>query len=304
MRGGSMEDKRGYFVTLLSLAWLGFTIYGPLMAIIYEVQSCFTEGWTAGNILSILFFLEFLVLFVYPYFKYGIHLTRLELFTTRYLLVRFNRVTRQVYLHRPGNCGGVIVQPWEGVEPGFAHGMLPLVLMWKRPKSENQLPDLPNFVGAAVSDYDQQAEWEFVRRYMDEGGLSAVEMPKISSMFPWPWHGFVAQFEGTSSLFENANAPLAIGTLLMLPVYLLFGTLHWISLLLCWKPRWPKVIREAGQPGKPIPEPTTIDDYPPRIAAQLKANRYRWQKKDDPASGESTNDEKDEQKTGEQSANA
>ncbi|EKT4543507.1 hypothetical protein QEM15_005772, partial [Pseudomonas putida] len=54
---------------------------------------------------------------------------------------------------------------------------------------------------------------------------------------------------------------------------------HWLSLLLCWRPRWPKVIREAGLPGKPVPPVTTLSDYPPAIQARLLANADRWQLK-------------------------
>jgi len=51
----------------------------------------------------------------YFYLKYGLGITRLEAFTSRHMLVRFNRITQQVYLHRPNYCGGTVILPWEGV---------------------------------------------------------------------------------------------------------------------------------------------------------------------------------------------
>jgi hypothetical protein len=48
---------------------------------------------------------------------------------------------------------------------------------------------------------------------------------------------------------------------------------YWLSLLLCVRPRWPKIIEEAGQPGKLVPEISKIDDYPPEIAAKLKMKK-------------------------------
>lgn len=63
------------------------------------------------------------------------------------------------------------------------------------------------------------------------------------------------------------------------PAFVIIGTGHWLSLLLCWRPRWPKVIREAGTPGKPVPPVTTLSDYPQAIQERLLANADRWQLK-------------------------
>jgi hypothetical protein len=273
MRCGSMEDKRG-FITLVSVFWLSFMCLFAAR-FIDAAYGGFTEGWTNKSTSGIVVFPLFVTLFAYPYFKYGIHLSRMEMFTTRYLLIRFNRVTQQVYLHRPSNCGGVLVLPWKGIWHDYP-GITPMNLTWYENNGKTDLPPPMVFVGKPGSVADQKALWEFIRRYMEEGGLSAVEKPEIASMFPWPWNGFAPVLEGLASFFANANALVWIGCFLLIPVFLLVGFCHWLSLLLCWTPRWPKIIREAGQPGKPTPKLTTIDDYPPDVAAQLKANAYRW----------------------------
>jgi hypothetical protein len=64
--------------------------------------------------------------------------------------------------------------------------------------------------------------------------------------------------------------------LLISPAFLIIGLSHWASLLLCWKPRWPKIIQEAGKPGKPVPKISSIDDYPPKIAEELKRKSHIW----------------------------
>ncbi|WP_139208613.1 hypothetical protein [Achromobacter sp. NFACC18-2] len=64
--------------------------------------------------------------------------------------------------------------------------------------------------------------------------------------------------------------------LLISPAFFILGLSHWASLLLCWRPRWPRIIREAGQAGKPVPAFSTVEDYPPDVRAQLLANAHRW----------------------------
>ncbi|MFP3830490.1 hypothetical protein SB762_31470, partial [Pseudomonas sp. SIMBA_021] len=71
------------------------------------------EGRSIITILTTLIMLSVSSTLVYLYSKYGIHLTRLEMLTSRHLLIRFNRVTQQVHLHRPKYCGGIVTFPWK-----------------------------------------------------------------------------------------------------------------------------------------------------------------------------------------------
>jgi hypothetical protein len=121
-------------------------------------------------------------------------------------------------------------------------------------------------------------EWEFIRRYMEEGP-HAVSRPRLSTQLPSPIQAFSAQFEGLSRFFRKSSWLFKLALLMVWPAFVIVGTAHWFSLLLCWRPRWPKVIREAGLPGKPVPPPTTLSDYPPDIQERLLANADRWQLK-------------------------
>uniref|UniRef100_UPI0005632913 DUF6708 domain-containing protein n=1 Tax=Pseudomonas vranovensis TaxID=321661 RepID=UPI0005632913 len=118
-------------------------------------------------------------------------------------------------------------------------------------------------------------EWEFIRRFMDEGP-QGLPRPRITSHFPWPWQAFTPQFEGLTHYFRRASRTTKVGLLLICPAFLIIGLGHWLSLLLCWKPRWPKLIRQAGLPGKPIPPLATLADRPPHIQERLRANAHLW----------------------------
>lgn len=228
------------------------------------------NGEPYGELLfMMLFFLTIGLGSSWLYLKYGLRFTRLEMFTSRHLLIRFNRTTQQVYLHRPSYCGGITILPWHGVSSTGSHkdhtvasGVgLPLSLLWSSNYTGTLRGDIV-WVGKTANNFPElQAEWEFIRRFMDEGP-EGLPRPSITSHFPWPWQAFTPQFEGVTQYFRKSPWVIKCGLVLISPAFLIIGTGHWLSLMLCWKPRWPKIIREAGLPGKPIPAITTVDDYP------------------------------------------
>ncbi len=280
MRCGGMEDKRG-LLTLCSLIFLCFLIGtwvdfdAPVLWFLFGGGEP-SATWSFGAILFSLLTTLGTAILLWLYCKYALQLTRLEALTSRHILIRFNRITRQVFLHRPASCGGILVLPWEGVHTEEIPG-LRLVMGWY-PGDSTDLP-FPTivFIGRQSSRLsDLQSEWEFIRRYMDEGGLQAVEKPRISSQLPLPWPAFTAQFEALGPFLRNSGPLTWLGCVLISPAFVIVGLAHWASLLLCWRPRWPRVIREAGQPGKAVPAFTTVADYPPNVQAQLLANAHRW----------------------------
>lgn len=282
MRCGGMEEKRGA-ISLITIVLLYFLI-GPLVDIPGRILWAVVSG--SGMVFNRDLYIGDLFIFVlltatlggglWLYFKYAFRFSRLELLTSRHLLIRFNRITRQVYLHRPASCGGILVLPWDGMQSEEIAG-LRLVLAWA-PGKRTELPFPTSvFVGRQSSRRsDLQAELEFIRRYMDEGGLQAVEKPRLSSQLPLPGAAFAAQFEALGSFLRNSGPLTWFGCLLISPAFVIVGLSHWASLLLCWRPRWPSLICEAGQPGKPVPALTTVADYPPDVQAQLLANAHRW----------------------------
>ncbi len=273
MRCGAMEEKRG-FITLISAFFSLPTIAGiDLMCLSFSLSTW--ETWDFDDTILLIILLIGSLGAPYIYFKYLFRFTRLESFTSRHLLIRFNRITRQVYLHRPPSCGGIAVLPWDDIHHDAVPGVN-LVVGWYPPYSPLPFPNMV-FVGKkSVSEFDMKAEWEYIRRYMDEGGLDAVSLPRLSSHLPLPWPAFAAQFEALGPYLRHSGPLTWLGMLLISPALLVIGLGHWVSLMLCWRPRWPKIIREAGLPGKPTPPLTTIDDYPPDVRAALLENTHRW----------------------------
>ncbi|MBC3502376.1 hypothetical protein HU761_13210 [Pseudomonas sp. SWRI59] len=286
MRCGGSEENRG----LLTLAVLGgvmpvisVTTFSAVSFLWVDITDHATRSFLSVSLTLIMTLVAGAILYLYS--KYGIQLTRLEMLTSRHLLIRFNRITQQVHLHRPKYCGGIVTFPWKTTgstvlypeDDPLSVGMR-LGLIWHPihtglPHMEIALLGKQGQGGSELRD-----EWEFIRRYMEEGP-HAVPRPRLSTQLPSPIQAFSAQFEGLGRFFRKSSWLFKLAMLMVWPAFVIIGTAHWVSLLLCWRPRWPKVIREAGLPGKPVPSPTTLSDYPPEIQERLLANADRWQLK-------------------------
>ncbi|MGY2957921.1 hypothetical protein ACVWWT_003154 [Pseudomonas sp. TE6349] len=287
MRCGMWEHKRG-LISLVSLAVIGYSLAMTAIAL-EDIKTLISlslnyNGEPYGEHLLMASLFATLGLCASGlYLKFGLRFTRLEMFTSRHMLIRFNRITQQVYLHRPTYCGGIVTLPWHGITSSgsdkryAAAGSLglPLDLVWPLSFTGTLHPE-HIFVGKAANNFTElQSEWEFIRRFMDEGPQD-LPRPPMTSHFPWPWQAFTPQFEGLTHYFRKSSRIIKLGLVLISPAFLIIGTGHWLSLMLCWKPRWPKIIREAGLPGKPVPPLTTVNDYPPAIQERLRENAYLW----------------------------
>jgi len=286
IRCGGSEEKRG-IITLMTIGGLGPMTYAWLKITFGSIYLNVSQPEFL-SIVSVLFSTYMLSLgsaTYYFYAKYGFRFTRLEMLTSRHLIIRFNRKTQQVHLHRPSYCGGIVTFPWKITgstalypeDDSLSLGMR-LVLIW-----HPSLTGLPHMEMAMLGKQGQggseiRDEWEFIRRYMEEGP-DAVPRPRLSTQLPSPIQAFSAQFEGLGRFFRKSSWLFKVVLLMVWPAFVIVGTGHWLSLLLCWRPRWPKVIREAGRPGKPVPPVTTLADYPPAIQERLLANADRWQLK-------------------------
>ncbi|MBK5541928.1 hypothetical protein JFV28_17515 [Pseudomonas sp. TH05] len=102
-----------------------------------------------------------------------------ENFVQRRLLIRFNRDTRQVYLHRPRYAGGITTLALDQISPQPAVGEdeaanigRQLVLAWD--PAVTGLPHLHLMFVGKVADgtSDIVNLWEFICRYMEEGPQS------------------------------------------------------------------------------------------------------------------------------------
>jgi hypothetical protein len=287
MRCGMFEAHRGYItiISLIFFVFIGRLTYG-IFEFIVSGPPFYSDNKPENNGVSIFLILlfssiNFFAIFIY--FRYGLFLSRLEIFTSRHLLIRFNRKTQQVYLHRPKSCGGIAVLPWEGIISEGASitsdetsGLnVSLLLVWPSNVTKALHSEIVAVGRRGNSMSELRNEWEFIRRFMDEGPES-LPRPHITSHFPWPWQAFVAPLEGLGQYLVNSNKTIKWGMFFLWPAIFVFGFAHWISLLLCWKPRWPKVIREAGLPGKPVPPLTTLEDFPPHIQQRLRDNAHLW----------------------------
>jgi len=286
MRAGGTEEKRG-IITLITLSFLvpmGYFWFPTTIELIYDDIS-HPEFRSAISVTTNLLMLCAGFVIVYLYSKYGIRFTRLEILTSRHLLVRFNRVTQQVYLHRPQYCGGIVTFPWRSTassaihpEDDFISSGLRLALIWHPRHSGLPHMDM-TFIGKLGNGgSENRDEWEFIRRYMEDGPDS-IPRPRLSTHLPSPIQAFSAQFEGMGRFIRTSGWPMKVALLMIWPAYLVIGTAHWVSLLLCWRPRWPKIIREAGRPGKPVPRVTTLEDYPLEVQERLLANADRYELK-------------------------
>ncbi|AKJ42116.1 hypothetical protein QQ39_08475 [Pragia fontium] len=278
IRGGFLEERRG-LITLISLFYILFTLASISFVIRFIIDAIQDPNWLFNGefIFSFIGFVGITLGLIYYFFRKIWKFTRLELFTLRHIRVRFNRITRQVYIQRPGYCGGLLVLEWQQMQWLAAYGKqdtntiglrniiswfpehtgLPYFYFQAIGKRSEKLGDLPN-------------EAEFIRRYMEYGPDSVVE-PKVSSLFPWPLPCFYPMFEATGKNWGKWM------TILAFPAVAAIGVGYWLSQLLCWQPRWPQDIEDAGLADKPRPKNTTLDDYSPEIQERLLANADRWE---------------------------
>ena len=299
MRAGCMEYARG-LITVISIFFLYFIAASAILSFLTFFDFFLDHDFSA--FVAGLFPLAGACFFGWLYFKYGLQITRFEMLTQRRLLIRFNRKTRQIYLHRPKYAGGIATLPWDDAQGIYDLGgsRFPILLLWPSQPNRPQMEGIHVGKACATSE-PMRDEWEFIRRYMEEG-LEGLPQPRIRSKWPLPWHAFEPVFGGMLGLLlgrrENRQSSnpaqgkqqtgkWLLGRLLMLvalviisPALLILGLANWLSQLLCWEPRWPKVIREAGQPGKPSPKLTTAEDYDPETCRRLYLNADLWVPKD------------------------
>ena len=185
----------------------------------------------------------------------------MESFTARRIIVRFNRITRKVYLLRPKHLGGIRIMDWDKTEILIDKNMSELegtggfvILVWDRGDGVD-LEGTPTdnievtFVGKPTRNASELlAFWEYIRRYMEEGPAAAPAPEKLICKFPWPWLSLKAAWGLDSSFIRTRELRIfVLLNLLLWPVILIHATGHWLSLLLCYEPRFPRSIEDAGR---------------------------------------------------------
>ena len=290
IRGGMFENFRGI------LTWISLLIFFiPYSSGFYCIDSLLILyfGKTTNaleDVISIIFYSIVFLPSFYLCIRYFRYIYRFELFTVRHIRVRFNRVTRQVYIQRPKYCGGTVVFKWEHIMPanfgetGSDMGGTNMVNLITFHPYKTGFP-VAQSVGIGKNTYntqDYKDEWEFIRRYMEHGPEN-LPKPRLSTHLPMPFHGFEGHIK--PMIHALKNAPTAWVYLLLIPVFLIllpFYTVgYFISECLCWQPRWSKIIRQAGKAGKPTPKETTLSDYPPKVQQAILDSRLEWGVRDE-----------------------
>ena len=182
---------------------------------------------------------------------------RYELFTQRWIRLRFNRKTKKVYLLRPKYAGGLMVFDWTltdpnlGAKPDPAAPLLNWGVMAWMSKVVGERSTM-QFVGRRTSfktQGDWMAFWEYVRRYMEEGP-AAVPAPKTIIGY-WPslkesWISVTQWFpalqqKGLAGKFSDAV------TVLILPLIALLLIGNFLGQCLTWQAKFPEEIEHAGE---------------------------------------------------------
>lgn len=288
-QGAWQEDKRGLvtFVFLgLMYAWQYIMLCKILIPELGVLFSGIDENGIPLSIEGYIFipltgmvWVAFNVLF----FKFLWRWIRLEIFVQRRIVVRFNRVTRQVHINRPAYAGGVVTLSWDatipemsGGEPGSGGGDGRLMLAWPSHYSGAGFDDLCMLGGALADRGSAEELWEYIRRYMEEGPNAVPRPARLRSTFPWPWDSVRSTLSFLAPSWRTGDKGLLLTfALLLSPLLLLHSICHWLSLLLCWPTWWPRIIRRAGLPGAPVPKLTTADDYGPEMATKLRASALK-----------------------------
>ena len=261
------DEKRGLITLITGTA--GALLISMLVTSLYYAGIHYFSLFAGGE--ERLSFLDYFFLGITPatpivalyyYIKYVFPYLRLEAFTARRLIVRFNRITRKIYLLRPKHLGGVVALDWDTTEVVIDPNMSELdgvggfvMLGWD--KETNSVRDADGnlkddfeitMVGKPTRNGSELlAFWEYIRRYMEEGPEAAPKPQKVIGKFPWPWRSFMAVWHLDSRFFKTPQLWIFVLVYsLLLPLITIHAIGHWISLLLCYEPKFPRVIEEAG----------------------------------------------------------
>ena len=261
------DEKRG-IITFFAIAIYGTLIHATtintMMSIDYFIAGhSYYDKVPLTSIdyfFAVLFPLSLLMVLA-VFLKYTFRFTRLESFTARRVIVRFNRITRKVYILRPKHLGGIRIMDWDKTEIMIDKKMSELegtggfvILVWDKGDGVD-LQGTPTdnievtFIGKPTRNASELlAFWEYIRRYMEDGPAAAPAPKKLICKFPWPWLSLKTAWGLDTSFFRQSELRVfVLLNLLLWPVILIHATGHWLSLLLCYEPRFPKVIEEAGR---------------------------------------------------------
>jgi hypothetical protein len=190
-------------------------------------------------------------------------LLRKDCFNYRHKSVRFNRRTRMVYAFKHNGPGGVVQVPWDKaffyVHRQASNSMMggaPTLMRCLVLNDAGKVVDTFSFGlrtvnGASESSdygrqvlYQVQANFEFIRRYMEEGPTALPAVKEYLPREPSLRNSMRVWFYGLGNIGRMSSALRAFSFLIGGPVFIL-AILHYVSQLTSREPVWPADVEAA-----------------------------------------------------------
>ena len=186
------------------------------------------------------------------FFLLGLDMMRRNLFTLKRRPIRLNRKTRRIYAIRTKDPDGIWEVPWSNDEffcigkrkvSGFkrAYDMYDV----RHYTLDEQGNVVRAFVlGQMVFTLEQaQLQWEYFRRYMQDGPANLPEPRRFWAPRESFWEGYrICRRDKFPELFEQ------LSDLILWPFGLLEATCRWLILVTCSDPVWPAEIEAVCKP--------------------------------------------------------
>ena len=243
MKGGATG-----FVGLILLGLLAFVLFLWFLVVTGEDPDSFFAATT-----TIMFS---------PIFAFGLWGILKESFAYTHYPVRLNRKTRTAYVFRTD--GTVLMAPWDDLFFTLDYDQQVSGRLWEirahvldqGDKTVRETFALGiNSSGDAEGRRILRMQWEFYRRYMDEGPQAVTQYVKFCMPVDSKREPFRAGYENIFSQFENlkSNAFLALLWLMMWPINWLSVLGRWVAMQTSKIPKWPVDVEAANviDPGDP-----------------------------------------------------
>ncbi|MBA9848083.1 MULTISPECIES: DUF6708 domain-containing protein [Ralstonia] len=231
--------------TALALAWSGMWISGPFTQ---SAEVVAQSGYWFWTILGAITGLAVAVVFGALDYK----VMRRNLFTLKRRPIRLNRKTRRIYAIRTKDPDGIWEVPWSNDE-FFCIGKRKVGGL----KRAYDMYDVRHYtldaqgnvvrafvLGQMVFTVKQaQLQWEYFRRYMQDGPANLPEPRRFWAPRESFWEGYrICRRDKFPELFEQ------LSDLILWPFGLLEATCRWLILVTCSDPVWPAEIEAACKP--------------------------------------------------------
>jgi len=229
----------------LALAWSGMWISGPFTQSAEVVAQSGYWFWTILGATTGLAVAAVFGTFDYP----GM---RRNLFTLKRRPIRLNRKTRRIYAIRTKDPDGIWEVPWSNDE-FFCIGKRKVGGL----KRAYDMYDVRHYtldaqgnvvrafvLGQMVFTVKQaQLQWEYFRRYMQDGPANLPEPRRFWAPRESFWEGYrICRRDKFPELFEQ------LSDLILWPFGLLEATCRWLILVTCSDPVWPAEIEAVCKP--------------------------------------------------------